>query len=138
MGLVLSKAPSHLEARCDDPISETRGYGGPVNSCCLRFYWLASPVSCSTPQWGAANAEVKGPSGESAELKRSPFKAWSRSAYSHICNVYCQKFLPCLFLLFRSIQLHFFQTPPDFSSGCAEHMVPVNKIGHSAECQFPC
>ena len=28
-----------------------------------------------TPQWGAADAEIKVPSGENTELKRSPFKA---------------------------------------------------------------
>ena len=27
------------------------------------------------PQWGAADAEIKVPSGENTELKRSPFKA---------------------------------------------------------------
>ena len=27
-----------------------------------------------TPQWGAADAEIKVPSGENTELKRSPFK----------------------------------------------------------------
>ena len=32
-----------------------------------------------TPQWGAADAEIKVPSSENTELKRSPFKAWSRS-----------------------------------------------------------
>ena len=61
------------------------------------------------PQWGAADAEIKVPSGENTELKRSPFKAWSRSVYSHTCYAYCQGFLPCLFLPFQSIHLHFFQ-----------------------------
>ena len=28
-----------------------------------------------TPQWGAADAEIKVPSGENTELKRSPFQA---------------------------------------------------------------
>ena len=28
-----------------------------------------------TPQWGAVDAEIKFPSGENTELKRSPFKA---------------------------------------------------------------
>ena len=32
----------------------------------------------STPQWGAADAEIEVPSGENSELKRSPLKAWSR------------------------------------------------------------
>ena len=62
-----------------------------------------------TSQWGAADAEIKVPSGENTELKRSPFKAWSRSAYSHTCYAYCQGFLPCVFLLSQSIHLHFFQ-----------------------------
>ena len=31
------------------------------------------------PQWGAVDAEIKVPSGENTELKRSPFKARSRS-----------------------------------------------------------
>ena len=71
-------------------------------------------VSLVAPQWGAADAEVKVPSGENTELKRSPFEAWSRSAYSHTCYAYCQGFLPGLFLPIRSIHLHFFQTSPDF------------------------
>ena len=68
-----------------------------------RFFFLPAP------QWGAADAEIKVPSGENTELKRSPFKAWSRSVYSHTCYAYCQGFLPCLFLPFQSIHLHFFQ-----------------------------
>ena len=31
------------------------------------------------PQWGAADEEIKVPSGENTELKRSPFKARSKS-----------------------------------------------------------
>ena len=31
------------------------------------------------PLWGVAHAEIKLPSGENTELKRSPFQAWSRS-----------------------------------------------------------
>ena len=41
--------------------------------------------NASSPQWGAADAEIKVPSGENTELKRSPFNAWSRSVYSHTC-----------------------------------------------------
>ena len=61
-----------------------------------------------TPQRGAADAEIKVPSSETKELKRSLFKAWSRSVYSRTCYAYCQGFLPCLFLPFRSIHPHFF------------------------------
>ena len=79
------------------------------------------------PQWGAADAEVKVPSGEDTELKRSPFQAWSRSEYSYTCYAYCQGFLPCLFLHFKSIHLHFFQNLSRIFScvSCGQHMVPV-------------
>ena len=60
-------------------------------------------------QWAAADAEIKVPSGENTELKHSPFKALSRSVYSHTCYTYCQGFIPCLFLPFWSIHLHSFQ-----------------------------
>ena len=60
------------------------------------------------PQSGAAGAEIKVPSVENTELKGSPFKAWSRSVYSHTCYAYCQGFLACLILSFRSIHLLFF------------------------------
>ena len=54
---------------------------------------LISVVSL-TPQWGTEDAEIKVPSGENTELKRSAVKAWSRSVYNHKCYAYCQKFLP--------------------------------------------
>ena len=38
-----------------------------------RLFLLILPPSPS--QWGAADAEIKVPSGENTELKRSPFKA---------------------------------------------------------------
>ena len=68
----------------------------------------------TTPQWGAADAEIKVPSVENTELKRSPFKAWSESVYSHTCYAHCQGFFPCLFLPFWSIHLHFFQNLSQF------------------------
>ena len=57
------------------------------------FFTEYQPLSPTTilvitfwaPQWGAADAEIKVPSGEHTELKRAPFKAWSRSAYCHTC-----------------------------------------------------
>ena len=70
----------------------------------LLFFPCYTYVSCrlhpAPPQWGAADAEIKVPSGENTELKRSPFQAWSRSVYSHACYAYCQGALPCLFLPF--------------------------------------
>ena len=45
-------------------------------------------------QQGTVDAEIKDPSVENPELKGSPFKAWSRSEYSHACFTHCQGFLP--------------------------------------------
>ena len=78
----------------------------------LDWVWVRPhppSLPAMSPQWGAADAEIKVPSGENTELKRSPFKAWSTSVYSHTCYAYCQGFHSCLNLHFRSIQLHFFQ-----------------------------
>ena len=44
-------------------------------------------------QWGAADVEIKAPTHKNTELKRSPFKARSRSVYSHKCYAYCQGIL---------------------------------------------
>ena len=97
--------------------------------CLLRLSFAASCLSDSylrlafhageLPQWGAADAEIKVPSGENTELKRSPFKAGSRSVYIHTCYAYCQEFLSCLFLPFQSIHLHLKKTLRIFSClGC--------------------
>ena len=100
-------------------------------------------VHTCPPQWGAANAEMQVPSDENTGLKCSPFKAWSRSEYSHTCYAYCQGFFPFLFLYFRSIHLHFFQNLFRFflywlwltHGSCVG---PQNKIGHPAGDRFPC
>ena len=60
--------------------------------CCALFqlityviFALSFILFFSRPilQWGAADAEIKVPSDEHAELKGSPFKAWGRSVHSH-------------------------------------------------------
>ena len=96
-----------------------------------------------TPQWGAADAEIKVPSGENTEFERSPFIAWSRSIYSHTCYAYCQGFLPRLLLPFQSIHLHFFQNlfrffPVLALPNTGSCVGPQNKIGQPAWCRFPC
>ena len=95
------------------------------------------------PQWGTADAVIKVPFDENTELKHSPFKAWSRSVYSHTCFAYCQGFLPCLFLPFQSIHKHLFQILSDFFpvlavADAGSCVGPQNKIGHPAGCRFPC
>ena len=70
-------------------------------------------------------------------------KTWSRSVYIYTCYVYCQGFLPCLFLPFRSIHLHFFQNLSWLflywlwltHGSCVG---PQKKIGHPARGRFPC
>ena len=49
---------------------------------CMFHHMRAYQFSLlGAPLWGAADAEIKVPSGENTELRRSPFKAWSRSVY---------------------------------------------------------
>ena len=107
------------------------------------MYSSTTTTFYEVPQWGAADAEIKVPSGENTELRRSSVKAWGRSVYSHTCYAYCQGFLPCLHLPFRSIHLHFFQNLSRFllcwlwltHGSCVG---PQNKIGHPSGCRFPC
>ena len=42
-------------------------------------FFLANSYPSGPLQWGAADAEIKVPSGENTELKRSPFETCSRS-----------------------------------------------------------
>ena len=94
--------------------------------------------SLSLPQWAAADAQIEVPSGENAELKPSPFESWSRSVYSHAYYAYCQEFLPCLFLPFWSIHLHFPPISPVLAVANTGFRVgPQNEIGHPAGCSFP-
>ena len=95
------------------------------------------------PKWTAADAEFKIPSDEKTELKRSTFRAWSRSVYCHTSYAYCQGFLPYLFLPFRSIHVHFFQNLSRFFlvlavANTGSCVGPQNEIGHPAGCRFPC
>ena len=41
----------------------------------VSFFIHLLPCNQKRPQWGAADAEIKVPSGENTELKRSPLKA---------------------------------------------------------------
>ena len=99
---------------------------------------------CYARQLGAADVEIEVPSGENAELKHSPFKAWSRSVCSHACHAYCQGFLPCLFLPFQSIHLHF--SPKNKTrfflvlalANIGSCVGLQNTIGHPVGCGFPC
>ena len=113
-------------------------YGLDPPSDMVQIHLLTWP-----PQWGAADAEIKVPFDENTELKRSPFKVWSRSVHSHTCYAYWQEFLPRLFLPFRSIHLHFFQNLSQFFpvlavANTGSCVGPQNKRGHPVGCRFPC
>ena len=66
----------------------------------------------------------------------SPFEAWSGSVYGHTCYAYCQKVLPCLFLPFQSIHLHFFQNLSEFFPvlACRIKLVTLLDVGSRVEC----
>ena len=83
-----------------------------------HFTHLSAAVSSTFHRGELGTQKLKSHLVRTQELNRSPFKAWSRSAYGHTCYAYCQGFLPCLFLPFQSIQLHFSKTSPDFSCVC--------------------
>ena len=84
----------------------------------------------ATPQWRAADAEIKVPSGENTELKRSPFKAWSRSVYSYTCYAYCQGFFfLAYFCTSGPFTCIFFKTSPDF--------FPVLAVANTSSCVGP-
>ena len=85
-----------------------------ISTCFFGFLRIGNETCSPPPQWGAADAETKVPSGENTGLKPSPFKAWSWSVCSHTCYAYCQEFLPSLFLPFQSIHLHFPKPLPIF------------------------
>ena len=73
----------------------------------------------------------------------SPFKACSRSVYSHTCYAYCQGFLPCLLPSFRTIHQLFFQNLSRFLflssvANTGSCVGPQTKIGHPAGWRFPC
>ena len=95
-------------------------------------------------QWGAVDAEIKVPSGENTEFKRSPLKPGVGQYIAiHATLTARDFFLPCLFLPFRPIHLHFFQILSRFFLRWLwlKHGTCVgqqNKIGHPAGGRFPC
>ena len=85
----------------------------------FRCHWLAVySYLVQRPQafrWGTKDAEIKVPSVENLELKGSPFKALSRSEYSHACFTYCQGFLPwTIFYSPGPFISRFSKTSPEF------------------------
>ena len=75
------------------------------------------------PFWVPCSGELQTQKLKS-HLNGPSFKARSGSVYSHICYNYCQGFLPCYFIPFRSIHLHFSKASPQF-------FLPKGRLGMS-------
>ena len=93
-------------------------------------------------QWRASDTDIIVSFGENTELKHSPFRAWSRSVYSHTCCAYCQGFLPYFYRSCLSTCI-FFQNLSRFFPALAvantgSCVGPQNKIGHPVGCRSPC
>ena len=71
------------------------------------------------PQWGAADAEIKVPSGENTELKRSLFKAWRGRYIAIHATLTARDFFLVYFYTSGPSTCIFSKTSPDFSCvGC--------------------
>ena len=79
-----------------------------------------------TPQWGAAGSETAVPFVENTDLKGSPFKAWSRSVYSHTWSAYCQFFSLAYFYPSGPLTCIF---PKNFS-----RVFPVLAVANTVSC----
>ena len=81
------------------------------------------------PHWGAADAEIKVPSVENTELKGSPFKALSRSVFSHTCYAYCRDSS----LLISTLPVH----SPAFFQNLSLFFFPVLAVANTGSCVAP-
>ena len=89
-----------------------------------------------TPAVWSHNTEIKVPSDENTEFKGSPFKAWSRSVYSHTCYAYNKDFLFANFYPsgpFTCICQNLSQAFPVLAvANITSGVGPQNNTGHSA------
>ena len=74
---------THIRKDCEDVSMRAKNTSFLCQRKVFAVYHFVESVPLADPRWVAADAEIKVPSGENTELKRSPFKAWSRSIYSH-------------------------------------------------------
>ena len=75
-------------------------------------------LSTNAPQCGAADIEIRVPSGENTELKGSPFKAWSRSVYSHHATLTARDFFLAYFYPSVPFTYIFSKTSPEYFCFC--------------------
>ena len=67
-------------------------------------------------QWGGADTEMKVPSGENTELKRSPFKGWNSQYIAIHATLTARDFFLANFYPSSPFTRIFSKTSPDFSS----------------------
>ena len=145
LGPRLPKAAAHRLSREATSRPQPQGQERSQQHLHLWGQWnlIAQLRQSVAPQWGAENAEIKVPSGENTELKRSPFKAWNRSVYSRTCYAYCQEILPGFILHFQHFHLQFFSEnfsrffPALAVTNTGSCVGLQNKTGHPACCRFP-
>ena len=79
-----------------------------------------------TPQWGAADAEIKVPSGENTELKVLPLKPGVGQYIAIHATLTARDFFLAYFYSSGPFNCIFSKTSPDFFCvGCGKQMVPV-------------
>ena len=77
-------------------------------------YKVVSSNLCGHPQWGAADAEIKVPSGENTELKRSPLKPGIGQSIAIHATLTARDFFLAYFYPSGPFTCIFSKTSPDF------------------------
>ena len=89
-----------------------------------RLLELYTVLYINPRSWELRTQKIKFHLVRTQSLNVLPLKPTEGPVYSQTCYVQCQGFLPCLFLHFRSIHLHFFETSPDIFL-CLQWLTPV-------------
>ena len=107
----------------------------PVFVTTITVFFFFSPLLSHSGE--LRTQKLKVPSSENTELKRSPFKIWSRSVYSHNATLTARDFFLAYLYSSGPFTCIFSETSPDFScvGSCVD---PQNKIGHPAGGRFLC
>ena len=109
-------------------------------SCSLSLY----SVNCSYPSsWELLTQKLKSHPVRTHNLNVLPLKPGVGQYIAIHATITARNFVPCLFLPFQSIHLHFYQNISRFFSALAvtntgSGVGPQNKIGYPAGCRFPC
>ena len=113
------------------------------NAILRRRFPRVVGLLCTSPQWGAADAEIKVPSGENTSLKVLPFTPGVGQYIAIHATLTARDFFLAYFYPSCPFTCIFSKTSPDFSmcwlwlthGSCVG---PQNQIGHPAGCRFLC